>query len=219
MAPPVRILIVDDHKALAEGLQNLLDKEPAVEVVGVAHDGRGALELAGSTQADVMLLDIGLPDMDGIEVCAQLASGHPMLKVLALSMHQEEAFVTAMLEAGAKGYLIKSAGRGEILEAIASVVHGGTHFSPEVTQLLINRLVSGQRAGKATEPWDPGLTERESEVLQLIVQEHTSAEIAGKLHIGVSTVETHRRHLMEKLGARNSAGLVRIAMERGLLRD
>jgi len=217
MMHKTRLLIVDDHKALAEGLASLLDKGSGPDVLGIAHNGAEALVLAATAQADVMLLDIGLPDMDGIEVCAQLRVKAPDLKVIALSMHEEEAYVTAMLEAGAKGYLLKSAGREEILEAIATVVNGGTHFSPAVTQLLINSMVSAQRAGKPVEADHHGLTEREMGVLELIVQEHTTAEIAEALGIGVSTVETHRRNLMEKLGARNSAGLVRIAMERGLV--
>ena len=212
-----RLLIVDDHKALTEGLTSLLNAEAGLHIAGVAHSGGDALALATNTAADVMLLDIGLPDMDGIKVCATLREQVPKLHVIALSMHQEEAYVTAMLDAGAKGYLLKNAGREEILEAIRSVRSGGTHFSPEVTQLLINRVVSDQRAGKPVVQADPGLTEREKDVLELIVREHTTAEIAEALHIGVSTVETHRRNLMEKLGARNSAGLVRIAMERGLV--
>jgi DNA-binding NarL/FixJ family response regulator len=217
MPHKTRLLIVDDHKALAEGLASLLGDGNGLRIMGMAHNGAEALELATNTPADVMLLDIGLPDIDGIEVCARLHEQAPGLRVIALSMHEEEAYVTAMLEAGAKGYLLKNAGREEILEAIRSVRSGGTHFSPEVTQLLINRLVSDQRASKPVEPADPGITEREREVLRLIVQEYTTSEIADALHIGVSTAETHRRHLMEKLGARNSAGLVRIAMERGLV--
>ena len=216
MTTTTRLLIVDDHRAMAEGLASLLTNAAGLEVVGMAHSGEGALAAAADTPADVMLLDIGLPDKDGITVCGELGDRVPDLKVIALSMHQEEAYVTAMLEAGAKGYLLKNAGREEILEAIREVAQGGNHFSPEVTQLLINRIVSGQRAGKPAEPPDPGLTEQEREVLALIIAEHTTDEIGVQLGIGRSTVETHRRHLLEKLGARNTAGLVRIAMERGL---
>ena len=217
MADAIKVLLVDDHIVLAEGVQSLLSSVEGIEVIAMAHDGAHALTSIDELRPDVVLLDINLPDMDGMEVMEAIAERGYSCAVLALSMHEEEAFITGMMERGAKGYLLKNVSLEDLCDAIRTVRGGGTFYSKQVTQTLMDSIITRHRVpGKSDAP-ELSISDREKEVLQLIMQEHTTQEIAERLHISTNTVESHRRHLLEKLGARNSAGLVRIAMERGLV--
>lgn len=219
MAEPINVLIVDDHTMFADGLSSLLASATDIRICGQAHSGEDALAAISNLDPDVTLLDIGLPDMDGIQVCALARAKGYGTAIVGLSMHEEEAFITGLLEAGANGYLLKSATPKELIAAIRSVHSGESFYSKKVTQTLIDGMLRKQRS-KSDDPTEEEtiqLSEREQQVLELIVKEFTTSEIAETLFISNSTVETHRRHLLEKLGARNTAGLVRIAFEKGLI--
>ncbi len=189
----------------------MFDTVPTISVIGEAHNGASACELAERLQPDVVLLDIGLPDMDGTEVCVKIKAVYPDCKVMAVSMHEEHTFVTKMLENGASGYLLKNAKKDQMIEAIQAVYGGGTYYSREITDIL----VSGMKASSS--PETPKISRRESEVLKLIAYEYTTSEIAEKLFISMNTVESHRSNLLTKLEVKNTAGLVRVALERNLI--
>jgi len=211
----IRTMIVDDHQMLIDGLEMLLKREPGIEVVATVLNGQSALEKLAVHPADVVLLDVNMPEMDGMETCKLIKHKWPETQVIALTMHDEGQFITAMLNSGASGYVLKNTGKDELIEAIKAVHNGKTFFTKEVTESLMNSMIPGKEKGQ--KKYKPEISDREKEVLELIVQEFTTNEIAEKLFISQNTVESHRRHLLEKLGARNSAGLVRITMEFGLL--
>ncbi|MDX9749565.1 MAG: response regulator transcription factor [Flavobacteriales bacterium] len=214
MNDEVRILLVDDHQVLLDGIAALLAGVPGMRVIATAHNGVQALEALRREPAHVVLLDINMPEMDGLEACAAIKAGFPGTAVIAMSMHGEGRLVETMLGQGASGYLIKNCGGDELVEAIRTVHGGGTWLSREVTGNLVEAMRAPKAAAK--QPMEE-ITPRERDVLRLIVAERTTAEIAAELGITVNTVESHRRQLLQKLGARNSAGLVRIALEMGLL--
>lgn len=210
----IRILLVDDHQVLLDGVKSLLEHSEGFSVVAMAHNGKEAIDALSHQPIDVVLLDIHMPVMDGLEACKRIKAAKPAVKVIAMSMYGEGQLVQAMLNNGASGYLLKSCGAEELVEAVRAVHGGGTWLSKEATTNLVGQLQ--QPVATARSPIDP-LSQRELSVLKLIAAERTTEEIAQELGITVNTVESHRRQLLQKLGARNSAGLVRIAMERGLL--
>lgn len=210
----IHILLVDDHQVLLDGVAALLAKIPDMRVVAIAHNGEEAMAVVRGTPVDVVLLDINMPVMDGLATCEAIKAEWPHVKVIAMSMHGEGRLVKAMLDKGANGYLLKNCGGDELLEAIRTVREGGTWLSREATDNLVQAIHTSERATKR--PME-NITARETDVLRLIAAERTTEEIAHELGISVNTVESHRRQLLQKLGARNSAGLVRIAMETGLL--
>jgi DNA-binding NarL/FixJ family response regulator len=207
----IQVFIVDDHKMVIEGLQLLLQNEDDIQVVGSALSGQEALERIPQEKPDVVLLDINMPDMNGIDTCKMLIELLPDLKVVAISMHKESSLIKLMLSSGAKGYVLKNAGQDEVIEAIQKVYSGKMYLDETVNEIVVNSVASGQDK-KSSSPF-PTLSRREKEILQLILKEHTTQEIAEKLFISFGTVETHRRNMLIKTGARNTAGLVRIALE------
>ena len=210
-----RILIADDHKIFNDGLASLLGDQENIEVFGQALNGLEIFEKIREDQPDVILLDINMPEMDGIEACKKLNRDYPEIKVLALTMYGAGSFITGMLKSGAKGYLMKNSSKEELLEAIATVNRGETFFNKEITSNLISSMIPG-----TPEPGRgliPKITRREKEILNLIVDEFTTSEIAEKLFVSTNTVETHRANLLSKLQAKNTAGLVKVAIEKGLL--
>ncbi len=210
----IRILLVDDHQMMLDGIAALLAQAPGIRVVATAHHGKEALAAIRNASVDVVLLDINMPVMDGLTACKAIKAERPGVKVIAMSMHGEGRLVKAMLDQGANGYLLKNCGGDELLEAIRTVHGDGMWLSREATGNLVEAMRTP--AGSAKRPLED-ITTREAEVLRLIAAERTTDEIARELGISVNTVESHRRQLLQKLGARNSAGLVRIAMEAGLL--
>jgi len=210
----IRILIADDHQMMLDGISALLEHSDDVEVAATARDGVEALSAARKHRPDVVLLDINMPVMDGLAACEAIVKELPTVKVIAMSMHGEGRLVQAMLQKGARGYLLKNCGGEELLNAIRTVHGGGTWITKEASDKLVENLHAPQR--KSTIFMEE-LSAREMDVLRLIATEHTTGEIGQELGISENTVESHRRQLLQKLGARNSAGLVRIAMERGLL--
>ncbi len=212
-----RILIADDHSMFADGIESILDDQDEVKVVGKCLDGSSVLPYLRENDIDLILLDVNLPGMDGIEVCKKVMSEFPNMKILAISMFNQESYVTEILKNGAKGYILKNTGREELLDAIRTVESGETFFSKDVTETIMRGLMNERKSGSKSSGFLPKITRREKEVLKLIVEEHTTQEIAGKLFISLKTVESHRSSLLAKMNARNTAGLVRIAIENKLL--
>lgn len=213
----IKILIADDHTMFVDGIDSILQGVEDIAVVGRCYDGKSILDFAKKNEVDIVLLDVNLPDMSGIDVCAELLNENPKLNILAISMFNEESFVSEILNNGAKGYILKNTGREELLRAIRTVNKGETYFSDEVTQTIMKGLMKKRKASKKSSDFYPKISRREKEVLKLIIDEHTTQEIADKLFISLKTVESHRSSLLAKVNARNSAGLVRIALENNLI--
>jgi DNA-binding NarL/FixJ family response regulator len=205
----VRIVLVDDHQMLRDGLRAIIDSNPALEVVGEAADGRTAIELASAFRPDVVVMDVVMPGMNGIEATHRIVSESPATKVVALSIYADKRYVAKMLEAGASAYVLKAAAHGLLLEAIRVVMRGGVYLSPEIGPLADDGRPPADSAFRS-------LGSREREVLQLVAEGKTSLEIAALLHIAVKTVETHRQNIMRKLGIHRLADLVKYALREGL---
>lgn len=214
MKAPIRLLLAEDHALVRAGIRSLLASVPDIEVVGEAGDGREALAILERTPADVAILDITMPGMNGLEAAARIAERWPATSVIILSMHSNEEYVARALRAGAAGYLLKDAGTSELEAAIRSVVAGRTFLSPAVSK----RVAAGANGGGADGPTAlETLTPRQREVLQLIAEGHSTKGIAAVLGLSVKTAETHRTQLMQRLGIHDVAGLVRYAMRVGLI--
>jgi DNA-binding NarL/FixJ family response regulator len=211
--PPIKILIADDHEILREGIRKMIEKEPDMEVVGEAEDGRSAVKLARKLVPDIVLMDITMPDLNGMDATRKIVSETPGVKVLALSMHQDRKYVTGMLEAGATGYLIKGCKFEELATAIRSVARKNVYLSPRIADMVLQGYL-----GKSPKKFaEPVLSSREREVLQLLAEGNSVKETAFKLGVSAKTVETHRRHIMEKLQISNSSEIVKYALREGLI--
>jgi DNA-binding NarL/FixJ family response regulator len=200
-----------------DGIESILQIEEDIKVVGRCYEGGQVMPFVVNNGVDIILLDVNLPDMSGIDVCKQLNDKYPNVKVLAISMFNEESYVSEILNNGAKGYILKNTGREELLKAIKTVYEGKTYFSKEVTETIMKGLINKRKSSNKNNMEIPKISRREKEVLKLIAEEFTTQEIADKLFISLKTVESHRSNLLAKLNARNSAGLVRISIEYKLL--
>jgi len=209
----IRVLLAEDHHLVRAGLRALLDPVPDIEVVGEAGDGREALALLKTRRADVAILDISMPGMNGLEAAVRMADDAPSTKVVILTMHSNEEYVLRALRAGVAGFLLKDAGTAELEGAIRAVVRGETYLSPGVSKKVVEGYLG--RSGNV-HPLD-SLTPRQREVLQLIAEGYSTKQIAGLLGVGVKTIETHRTQLMDRLGIHEIAGLVRYAVRVGLV--
>ena len=203
----IRLLLVDDHKIVREALCSVLEKEPDITVVGQAGDGETALSLVAELMPDMVLMDIAMPGISGIDATRLITADFPRVHVLALSTYFDRRIVTQMLEAGAGGFVNKAAGRDELLQGIRTVVSGKPYLCQEIASMLVK-----PQGGAETQ-----LGRREIEVLQLLVDGSTSAEIADRLHIATSTVEVHRRNIMRKLDLHSVAELTKYAIRQGLI--
>lgn len=210
----INILIADDHQIMLEGLIMLLQKEPDIHIAGVAGDGKKALEILKHTDIDVAVVDISMPELDGLETTKTIKKTYANTKVLVLTMFNEGTLITELIQAGASGYILKNRGREELVDAIRKIAGGGQYFSESVTQTLISGIQNGA-AKKQAATGNAKITRREKEVLKLIARGLTSPQIAEELFIAVSTVESHRKNLIVKTGVPNSKGLVRYAIENG----
>jgi DNA-binding NarL/FixJ family response regulator len=211
---PIRILLADDHALVRAGFCALLKTLPGVEVVGEAADGREALALVKTHLPDLVLMDISMAGLNGLEATAQIVKDYPNVRVLMVSAHANEDYVKQALRAGAAGYLLKHAAFSELELAIQAAVRGETYLSPAVSKQVIADYI--RRVGDEASPLEL-LTPRQREILQLIAEGHSTKEIARILHVSVKTVETHRTQLMERLDIHGVAGLVRYAIRAGML--
>lgn len=210
----LRIFLADDHTVVREGLKRLIDVEPDMEVVGEAADGKEALEKAGQSQPDVVVMDISMPELNGTQATRLLKQSYPKIGVLALTVHEDKSYLRELLEAGASGYVLKRAAGDELIQAIRAVSTGGLYVDPHLAAKLVSTFVQpGSRFGGTGE-----LSEREGTVLRLIAQGHSNKEIAAQLGVSVKTIETYKARSMEKLGLRSRVDIIRIAGERGWLR-
>ena len=210
----VRVILADDHTLVRAGLRKLLELVPDLTVVGEAQDGLELLTLVEQLQPDLVLLDIAMPGLNGLEAAARMARSWPRIRVLILSMHQGEEYVRQALRSRAAGYLLKDAAPLELELALKAVLAGETYLSPAVSKGVVNDYVQRLRDDDVT---GSGLTPRQTEVLQLIAEGHSSKEIARRLDLSVKTVETHRSQLMKQLDIHEVAGLVRYAIRMGLV--
>jgi DNA-binding NarL/FixJ family response regulator len=210
----LRILLADDHRLVRAGLRSLIGLMKDVEVVAEAQDGREVLDLARAHHPDVVLMDISMSGMNGLEATLQLKKQHPRVRVMILSMHATEEYVLQALRAGASGYLLKDSAPLELELALQAVARGETYLSPPISRQVVEDYM--QRVGGEHEPLAV-LTARQREVLQLIAEGSSTKEIARRLKLSVKTVESHRQQLMQRLGIRDVAGLVRYAIRHGLI--
>ena len=212
----MRLVLADDHDIVRRGLRALLQEEPGIEIVGEAGDGREALNLCQTLEPDLAILDVAMPQLNGIEVAAQAIRHNPRLRVVMLSMHAHESYIIRALTAGAKGYLLKDATEEDLIPAVRAVSQGRSFFSPAISQILAEDYVrylqqSGQEDSYSL------LTDREKEILQLLAEGRSNKEVAALLGIGLSTVETHRAKVMQKLTLHNTAELVLYAVRKGIV--
>lgn len=214
----IKVLIADDHKIVRLGLQGLLSREEDMELVGEAENGHQVLELLATHVTDLVIMDIDMGNTNGIDTTRKVKELFSDVKVLALTMHEDQQSIVGMLQAGASGYLLKNAGRDELLTAVRAVVSGNNYFSGQVSATLLQAITAMNTEKAKTKAERPHtLTERELEVLKMIAQEYSNGEIAEKLFISIRTVDTHRRNIIDKLQVKNTAGLVRYAIEKALI--
>lgn len=210
----VQILLVDDHDIVRDGIKALLEDEIGFSIAAEASDGTEAIEVCKNTDLDLVLMDISMPQMGGIEATEKIKKQYSDVKVLALTMMDEDQHIRKMIEAGASGYILKSSDQVELIDAITTILNGQHYFSSDASQSVMMDLVKGKKSpsGNADQ-----ITKREREVLALIVDEHTNQQIADELYISVRTVDSHRRNLLQKTGAKNTAGLVTYAIKNDLV--
>jgi DNA-binding NarL/FixJ family response regulator len=209
----IRVLLADDHAILRRGLRALLQAEPDIQVVGEAGDGRETVSLAEELRAEVVVMDINMPQLNGIEAARQLQG---KCAVIVLSMHSDEGYVLRALKAGARGYLLKDAVESDLIQAIRAVHAGKAYFSPEISRLLVEDFVLGMRQQGKEDRYEM-LTTREREVLQLLAEGKTVKQVAQTLDLSAYTVETHKGNLMQKLGLHNVAELILYAVRKGII--
>jgi DNA-binding NarL/FixJ family response regulator len=213
----IRVLLAEDHAMVRAGLRALLERSDAIEIVGEASNGQEAVEMVTKLVPDLLIMDIMMPRLNGIQSAEHIRTLKLPVNILILSMYSDEGLIRQALKSGVKGYVLKSSVSNELLEAIQSISNGGTYLSTEISALLKENVKSANRSEK-TNPLE-ALSPREKEILQLITEEHTSAEIAKLLFISEKTVEKHRTNIMDKLKIHNLAGLVKFAIKHGLVNE
>ena len=211
---PLRVVLADDHAVVREGLRLLLAAQPDMEVVGLAGDGESACRVARELAPDVLVMDLSMPVLGGAEAAERVRRESPGVRVLALTVHEERAYLTKLLRAGASGYVLKRAAAADLVRAIRTVASGGTYIDPAVAEVLVDGFLGG---GTTEDGPPPALSEREEEVLVRMARGYSNKEIAAQLEISVKTVETYKARLMEKLGLRSRVDIVRYASRRGWL--
>jgi DNA-binding NarL/FixJ family response regulator len=210
----IRVLLADDHQMLRDALRSMLESDGHLEVVGEAGDGRAAVKMARTLAPDIVVMDITMPDLNGVEATHQIKAENPAVKVIALSRHSDRRYVLRMLEAGASGYVLKAAAYDELRRAIQVVSQGKSYLSPDITGIVVDAHV--RPASEPDASIDAALGPREREIVQLLAEGYTSPEIGQRLHISARTVETHRRNIMKKLGLHSVAELTKYAIREGL---
>ena len=212
----LRILLADDHIVMRTGLRALLERQPNLEVVGESENGRETIALAASLRPDVVVMDVGMPVLNGIEATQTIVTQCPTIAVVILSMHADESYVMRALKAGARGYLLKDSGAADLIGAIQAVSQNKSFFSPKVRRILAEDYIRVLKQKGAVDSYDL-LTSREREILQLLAEGKANKEVATDLNISPYTVETHRSHIMEKLNLHNPAELILYAVRKGII--
>jgi len=212
----IRVLLADDHQLMRSGIRLMLERETDLSVVGEANDGREAVALAKSLRPDVVVMDIGMANLNGIEAAQQMTGDSPEIAVVMLSMHSDESYVLRALKAGARAYLLKDSAEADLIKAVHAVAGGKSFFSPAVSKVLLDDYVRKLRRSGTEDAYDL-LTPREREVLQLIAEGKSNKDIANLLNLSVYTVESHRSNLMEKLNVRGLPELILYAVRKGII--
>lgn len=210
----IKILLVDDHKIVRDGLRTLIESEPDMKVIAEAKNGREALKLIKNAVPDIIIMDITMPDINGIDATRAILEYAPTAKVIALSMHSDKRFVLGMLDAGASGYLMKDSAFDELARAIRSIVANQVYLSPKIAEIVVRRSLKGSASDEKSAFTE--LTMREREVLQLLSEGLATKEIASHLNLSVKTIETHRSNIMNKVGINSMSELVKYALREGL---
>lgn len=210
-------MVTDDHQIVLDGIKSLINRIPGFRLVGEAHNGREALDLLKHLHVDVCLMDLDMPEMNGMEATAVIKEKYPVVKVLILTMHNEKALINKVMEHGASGFVLKNSSQDELMEAIKKVHEGQQYFSAEVTMTLLSKNEQRSSSNLQTPVDLSQLTERETEILRLIAEGYSNKEIGEKLFISHRTVDTHRTNLMKKLSVHNIAGLIKFAIKAGLV--
>jgi DNA-binding NarL/FixJ family response regulator len=216
MARLIRILLAEDHTIVRQGLARLLMDQTDIEIVGEATDGRSAIEKALALKPDVVIMDIAMPFMNGIEAAKRIRKQLPTIKILILSMYSQEHYVHELLEAGISGYLLKDSSGGDIINAIHAAMKDETFLSPSISKMVVDGYLSPRKGGSREERFK-GLSNREREVFQLIAEGHSTRKIADMLCVSISTIKSHRNKIMEKLGVESPLQLVHFAIQLGLV--
>jgi DNA-binding NarL/FixJ family response regulator len=212
----IRVLLADDHGVVRKGLRFVLESESGIEVAGEAGDGRQAIEMAGEVNPHVVVMDIAMPRLNGIDATAQIVKRYPETGVIILSMYSDEEYLLRALSAGAKGYLLKDTAESELVTAVRTVAAGKPFFSPDISKTLLEDYLRQLRQRGLTDSYDL-LSDREKEVLQLLAEGKTNKEVATVLNLSPYTVETHRTHIMQKLDLHNTAEIVLYAVRKKLI--
>jgi RNA polymerase sigma factor (sigma-70 family) len=213
---PIRILLADDHTVVRDGLRALVEKQADMTVVGEAADGRDVLRVAEEQSPDVIIMDIAMPNMNGIEATRRILASNSHASVVILSMHQDESYVLRSLKAGAKGYLLKDSVRSDVIEAIRAVAQGRSFLTRKVSRILQEDYVREMERRGLEDSYDL-LTDREREILQLVAEGRTNKEVASLLNISLTTVETHRTHILQKLNLHSVPELILYAVRKGII--
>ncbi|MBM3128888.1 MAG: response regulator transcription factor [Chloroflexi bacterium] len=213
MSKPIRVLVVDDHSIVREGICALLARRKDIQVIGEAADGKRALDAVAQFDPDVVLMDIQMPVLNGLEATREIHKRFPSTRILVLTQHDSKEYVVPLLRAGAVGYITKTARATELIGAIRAVYEEGAYLPPRITQTVVNAVAESAETKEAP----PRLTERESQVVQLVAEGLSSREIAERLNISIKTVDTHRANMMEKLDVRNTAELIKLAIRKGIV--
>jgi two-component system response regulator NreC len=212
----VRIVLADDHTVMRNGLRLLLERQPNFKVVGEAADGRQAVSLSESANPDVVIMDIGMPNLNGIEAARQIVSHNPHTAIAILSMHSDESYVIRALKAGARAYLLKDSAEADLLAAIRALTEGKSFFSPAISKILVEDYMRQLERQGAEDTYEL-LTNREREILQLLAEGKTNKEVANILNLSLYTVETHRTHILQKLNLHNVPELILYAVRKGII--
>ena len=213
---PVRILLADDHTVMRNGLRLLLERQPNLQVVGEAADGRQAVALSESANPDVVIMDIGMPNLNGIEAARQIVTHNPRTAIAILSMHSDESYVIRALKAGARAYLLKDSAEADLLAAVRALSEGKSFFSPAISRILVEDYMRQLERQGAEDTYEL-LTNREREILQLLAEGKTNKEVAAMLNLSLYTVETHRTHILQKLNLHSVPELILYAVRKGII--
>jgi two-component system, NarL family, response regulator NreC len=216
MEMPLRIIIADDHTVVRDGLRAVLERQPDMSVIAEAADGRECVRLAEEHSPDVVVMDIAMPNMNGMEATRRIVSANPATAVVILSMHQDESYVLGALTAGAKAYILKDSARSDVIDAVRATARGQSFLTRKISRMLQEDYIHDLRSRGLSDRYEL-LTDREREVLQLVAEGRSNKQVASALNIGVTTVETHRGHILQKLGLHSVPELILYAVRKGII--